>query len=146
MRVERVMRRNVPCVLRTAPLREAARIMRDRHVRFLPVVDADFRVCGGVTDRDLVVRGMADGREDAVVADVMRHDVIGVRPDDPVAEAERKMTQWREHRVLVLDEDGRCAGVISRSDLMSAGSTLPAVAHDAWHVTDANFRRPRRRA
>lgn len=147
MRVERIMKRDVQCIARSATVREAARLMRDHHVGFLPVVGADFRVCGAVTDRDLVVRGLAAGwSADTPVGEVMSHDVIGVRPDDPVAEADRKMSQWRKHRVMVLDEDGRCCGVLSRSDLVRGGSTLPAVPGGPWRITQANFRRRTRRA
>jgi CBS domain-containing protein len=150
MRVERIMRRNVQCVARTATVREAARLMRDHRVGFLPVVGPDFRVCGAVTDRDLVVRALANGwAGDTLVGEVMSPDVIGVRPDDPLAEAERKMTQWRKNRLMVLDEDGRCCGVVSLSDLARHGSrpTVPsAPGGGPWRITEANFRRRTRRA
>lgn len=120
MKVDRVMKRLVHCVPRGSTVAEAARLMRDHGVGFLPVIGTDFRVCGAVTDRDLVVRTLADGRGgDARVEDVMSRDVIAVRPDDPLAEAERKMAQWRQHRIMVLDEDGLCCGVLSWSDLAS---------------------------
>jgi CBS domain-containing protein len=154
MKVERIMTRNVQCIPRRSTIREAARLMRDHGVGFLPVIGGDFRVCGAVTDRDLVVRALADGwTADVPVEDVMSHDVIAVRPDDPLTEAERKMAQWQKSRIMVLDADGLCCGVISLSDLARNGarnratSVLSSVAgREAWRHTDANFRRPRRRA
>jgi CBS domain-containing protein len=154
MKVERMMKRNVQCIPRGATLREAARLMRDHGVGFLPVIGPDFRVCGALTDRDVVIRAVADGRgADARVEEVMSHDVIAVRPDDPLSEAERKMTQWQKSRVMVLDADGLCCGVISLSDLASDGAptraatVLSSIARREAHThTDSSFRRPRRRA
>ena len=164
MKVERVMKRDVHCIPRRSSVAEAARLMRDHGVGFLPVIGADFRVCGAVTDRDLVVRALADGRTgDVRVEEVMSHDVIAVRPDDLVSEAERKMAQWQKSRIMVLDEDGLCCGVLSWSDLTRDPDAVNAAGRKShrptrttalssvsgrgpWRHTDANFSQPRRRA
>ena len=118
MRVGDIMKRDVKFASRRTTLQDAARRMRDCGVGFLPVIGDDFRVLGVVTDRDLVVRALANGATpETPVEEVMTRGIVAVRPDDDLAEVERKMTQWKKGRILVLDEWGLCCGVLSLADL-----------------------------
>jgi CBS domain-containing protein len=97
---------------------ECARTMRDRNIGFLPVLDHHRRVVGVVTDRDLVLRALAEGREpDTPVSAVMTRDVVSCWPLDDLETAEACMAGGRKSRLVVVDEQGRCAGVISLSDI-----------------------------
>ncbi len=105
-------------------------------VGFLPVCDADRRVIGVITDRDIVVRVVAKGisPENARVGDCMTGEVVMCGPTDDLAEAERLMAQHQISRIVVADGRGTLMGVISLSDLAERGSvrraarTLRAVA------------------
>ncbi|MCW8139938.1 MAG: CBS domain-containing protein, partial [Planctomycetota bacterium] len=62
MRCEELMKRDPECVRPQDSIHEAARLMRDRGIGFLPVCDEDRKVLGTVTDRDIVIRAVADNR------------------------------------------------------------------------------------
>ena len=105
-------------------------------VGFLPVCDADRRVVGVITDRDIVVRVVAKGisPENARVGDCMTAEAVMCAPTDDLATAEQLMAQYQISRIVIADEHGTLMGVISLSDLAERGSvrraarTLRAVA------------------
>ena len=101
----------------TAPIRSAAALMRDAQVGDVLVVDGD-RLIGIVTDRDLVVRGLAEGANPDIVsiAEVATGSPITVGPDDDPAEAVALMRRHGVRRVPVV-EDGVAVGVVSLGDL-----------------------------
>ncbi len=103
-------------------LTDAARLMRDDDVGAL-VVEREGTVAGIVTDRDIVVRAVADGRDPGStrVSDVAStQSVVTVTPDQSVEDVRRLM---REHDVrrIVVEQDGRVAGIVSLGDLAVAG-------------------------
>jgi CBS domain-containing protein len=111
-----------------------ARMMRDQNIGFVPIVDADDQVVGLVTDRDLVLRVLAAELPGATpVSEVMTRDVRVCHPDERIQMAEKKMAETRKSRLVVVDEGGRCLGVISLSDIAQvesrrrAGGVLQAV-------------------
>jgi CBS domain-containing protein len=100
-----------------------ARLMRERKVGFVPVVDADGRVSGLVTDRDLALRVVGEGQPAATpLSAIMTRDVRICRPDDELEVAEHRMAALRKSRLVVVDDFGRCVGVISLSDIAQADS------------------------
>ena len=102
-------------------VRTCARAMRDHNVGFLPVVDDEGRVSGVLTDRDLALRVVAEGLPaDTPVTTVMTRDVRVCLPFDELRAAEDKMGAARKSRLVVIHGDGRCAGVISLSDIAQA--------------------------
>lgn len=118
MRCEEVMTRRTIVVTRDDTAEQAARIMRDRGFGFLPVVEADGRAVGTVTDRDLVVRGLARGAgPGARVGDLMTCEVVSCGPEDDLREAEAIMAHRQKSRIMVCDDDARVLGVISLSDV-----------------------------
>src|SRR5437588_12810317 len=118
MRCEDIMKRDVECIDRTQPGQEAARRMRDANVGFLPVCDSSKKVLGAITDRDIAIRIVAEGRPPTTTAaDVMTPEVVACRPDDDVTNAEQLMGSRQKSRIICTDKDGRLAGVISLSDI-----------------------------
>lgn len=112
-----VMTASVTPIAPTATLREAARLMRELNVGVLPVCEAGKPV-GLVTDRDLVVRGLADGRESShAAAEAMTRELHTVRATDTVDAALRQMQAAQVRRLLVVDDAGRLAGIVSLGDL-----------------------------
>ena len=99
-----------------AEIRAAAELMRDRDVGDVVVVAGD-EVRGIVTDRDITVRAVADGRgPDTPLSQVLSGDLVTVEPGDPVEKAVGLMREHAVRRMPVV-ESGRLAGVISIGDL-----------------------------
>lgn len=97
---------------------DAARLMRDLNVGFIPVCQADGSVLGTVTDRDLVLQVMAGQRSyDTRLDEVMSTDIVACQPADDARRAEDLMRQNQVDRVLVIDEAGVVAGIVSLSDV-----------------------------
>ncbi len=131
-----LMKRDVERCLDTSRVVEAAIAMCDRDIGFLPVCDEHRVIVGTLTDRDIVVRAIAEGRgaSRTVVADVMTREAITCRPEDELAVAEDAMMRFRKSRVACVDAERRVVGVISLSDLAKvepdghAGRVAAAVA------------------
>ncbi|HEY7410549.1 MAG TPA: CBS domain-containing protein [Vicinamibacteria bacterium] len=105
----------------TDTVARCAELMKERRIGFVPVLDADRRVLGVVTDRDLVLRVLAPGAAPSVpVSEVMTKEVVSCRSGDTLGAAEEKMALRRKSRVVVIDAEGRCIGVISLSDIAQA--------------------------
>lgn len=97
-------------------LQSAAQIMADIDADFLPVVDHD-RLVGVITDRDIVIRGVAAGRPpDASIRDVMSDTVKHCFDDDDIDDVLATIGDVRLHRLAVINHEMRLIGVISISD------------------------------
>jgi CBS domain-containing protein len=115
-RVGDVMMPEVRSVTRDTSVQHAARVMREADVGALPVVDGD-RVVGVVTDRDIAVRAVGDGKgPDTPVAEVASADVVSVRPEQDLDEALRLMAQHQVRRLPVVEQDGRLVGIFAQAD------------------------------
>ncbi|MHB8417197.1 MAG: CBS domain-containing protein [Myxococcales bacterium] len=118
MRCEEIMKRDVECIFPQDTVQAAARRMRDENLGFLPVCDRSKKVLGALTDRDLAIRVLSDGRSASTsVEDVLTREVIACRPEDDLRKAEDLMAQNHKSRIMCLDGDGRLVGVISLSDI-----------------------------
>lgn len=113
------------CVGPENTLVEAAGLMREMDVGALPVCE-DERLIGMLTDRDIVLRGTADGRDPNVtsVREIMSGSVTSVRADQAVEEAVRVMEDRQIRRLPVIGRDGRLVGIVSLGDI--AISSNPA--------------------
>ena len=136
MQVKDVMTRGVECVSPDATLQDAARKMKDLDVGPLPVCDND-RLAGMLTDRDIVVRAVAEGRDprSAKVREAMTEGIDYCFEDDDVGQAAGLMRQRQVRRLVVLNRDKRLVGIVSLGDLavetgdeQLAGNTLEAVS------------------
>jgi CBS domain-containing protein len=95
---------------------DAAQAMRDASVGAVLVVDGD-KLCGLVTDRDIVVRAVAESAlPDSPVGQVVSPDLVAVDADDETIDAARVMQDHAVRRLPVLD-DGRIVGIVSIGDL-----------------------------
>ncbi len=97
---------------------QAAELMRSKDIGDVVVADADTLV-GVVTDRDIVVRAIADGRDprSTTLGSIVSKDLITVGPDDSAADAARLMRDKAVRRVLVVDGRGGLEGILSIGDL-----------------------------
>ena len=105
----------------TTRLEVVARLMADRDCGEIPVCQ-DGRVVGVITDRDIVVRALACGKDARLVPvmNVMTPVVHTVRGDDSINRAIQVMEKYRVRRLPVTEEDGSLIGMISQSDLATA--------------------------
>ncbi len=118
MRCEEIMKRDVQSVQPTDPVQAAAQRMREANVGFLPVCDSSRKVLGAITDRDIALRIVADGRPPTTaIGDVMTREVVACAPGDDVRRAEELMGKKHKSRMIVADEEWRLVGVISLSDI-----------------------------
>jgi CBS domain-containing protein len=120
MKCRDIMSQNLETLSERDSVGRAARLMATTGVGFLPVCDAELRVVGVVTDRDLVTRGLAYDRdgETTWVAKVMTAPVVTCPADADLRVAEQLMAEQRKSRLVVIDEEGRLAGVLSIADLI----------------------------
>ena len=123
MRAADIMTPAPVCCAMDDSVRDAAREMADHDCGIIPIVDdTEHRhVVGVVTDRDLTLRVLAAGRPaDLHVAEVMTPAPDCVTPDADIESVERLMADRQVRRVVVVDEDGACVGVIAQADLARA--------------------------
>ncbi len=113
-----VMHMGAECIAEDETLAEAGARMRDLNVGALPVCGADDRLHGIITDRDIVVRCVADGYDPEIMTagELARAALVWVDADDSADEVIRVMTESAIRRVPVL-EDSRLVGMISEADL-----------------------------
>ena len=116
MKISEVMTPNPRTVKPTDTLQTAATIMRDEDTGAVPVVE-DGLISGMVTDRDIVIRAVADGDFKALIRDVASDDVITVTADMATADAAELMSEHQVRRLPVVDEADRLIGIVSLGDL-----------------------------
>jgi CBS domain-containing protein len=100
------------------PVAYAAKMMRDEDVGLAPIVEGD-RLIGTLTDRDIAIRVVAEGRdpESTSVEDVASRDLVTLDPEQDLDEALRLMAQHQVRRLPVVEEDGRLVGVVAQADV-----------------------------
>jgi CBS domain-containing protein len=119
MQVYDVMSQGVECMRPNATLEEAARKMRELDVGALPVCGNNDRIVGMLTDRDIVIRAEAEGKDPHTtpVRDAMTPGVVYCFEDQDVRDAARLMRDRQIRRLVVLDRDKQLAGIVSLGDL-----------------------------
>jgi len=120
-KVREAMSRDPRSVGERTSVQEAARLMKEQDVGSLPVVE-DERLVGIITDRDIVIRGVAV-RSDVSslsVMDVASHEVTTIAPDQELDEALRLMAQEQVRRLPVVDGD-RLVGILAQADVAREG-------------------------
>jgi CBS domain-containing protein len=118
VRVEELMTAEVLDLAPDRPASEAARVMAENDVGFIPVTDSDGSVVGVVTDRDLTLRVLGEGRAaDTPLEQVMSEEVVSCYAGDDLGVCELLMRDNQVSRLVVLGDDDLLAGVISLSDV-----------------------------
>jgi CBS domain-containing protein len=100
----------------------AAKMMRDEDVGLAPIVEGE-QLVGTLTDRDIAIRVVAEGRdpESTKVQEVATTHLVTVDPQQDLDEALRLMAQHQVRRLPVVEEDGRLVGVIAQADVAREG-------------------------
>jgi CBS domain-containing protein len=116
--IQDVMTSN-PCTIDAdKPVSYAAKMMKDEAVGLAPVVEGN-RLIGTLTDRDITVRVVAEGRDPQTVRvrEVASTDVVTVDPQQDLDEALKLMARHEVRRLPVVEEDGRLVGVVAQADV-----------------------------
>ncbi|MBV8519924.1 MAG: CBS domain-containing protein [Acidobacteria bacterium] len=136
--VRDVMTPNPECVSEKDSIRDVARIMRDEDTGVVPVVDGK-KVIGLITDRDIVVRGLAEGKDlgNARVNEFMTKQVRSVREDDSVNDALQLMTGAEIRRVPVVNRNDEIVGIVSLGDIASDSGQPGKVGRAVEDISEA---------
>jgi CBS domain-containing protein len=125
MKISELMTKDPCTVTPDTPVSEAARLMKEEDVGIVPVVErvggaeTRGRLVGVITDRDIAIRHVAEGRTgDSPVRDVMSGGVKTASPDDSVDTVMALMGREQVRRVPIVDERGSLVGVVSQADLV----------------------------
>jgi len=121
MRAKEVMSKKPEFLPPTATLKQAAQQMKTHDYGFIPIGEND-RLLGAVTDRDFVIRAMADGKDPdkTKVGDVMSSHIQFCFEDDDIHDVAKRMEENQIRRLVVLDKDKRMKGIISLGDIANA--------------------------
>jgi len=123
MLVKDVMSENPACCGRSTDVRAVAEMMVAEDCGEIPVCDENRKPTGVVTDRDIVCRLVAKGKNplEYRAEDCMSSPTITARPDTPVDECARLMEQYQVRRLPVVDPSGMICGIVSQADLARKG-------------------------
>ena len=121
MEVERIMTSDPACCTPDTPLQDVARLMVENDCGQIPVVDDknNMRTIGVITDRDIVCRVVAKGKNPSAVtaAECMTEPVVVVNEDTKLEDVLAVMEENQIRRVPVVDGSGSCCGIISQADV-----------------------------
>jgi CBS domain-containing protein len=137
MKVREVMTTGVECISPNKTMQEAGERMKSLDVGFLAICDND-RLIGAVTDRDITVRGVAEGQSVTTsIRDIMTKDVFYCYDDDDVQHAADYMKEKEVKRLLILNRDKRLVGVLSIGDLAKVEGIQEVVGHTLKDIAEA---------
>ena len=129
MKISEVMTTDVETVSSDQTAREAASFMLRADAGSIPVCEGD-KVIGMITDRDIAVRGIAEGRgPDTPISELMSENVICAHEDDDVKSVAQRMSEEQVRRLPVVDSEDRLVGIVSLGDLTR--ETNGEAAHQA---------------
>jgi len=143
MKVSKCMTRDVELVSPTQTIREAAQMMAELDAGALPVQQDD-RLVGMITDRDIAVRAVAQGKSpETPVRDVMSPEVLYCFDDQEIEDVSRNMGEVKVRRLPVVNRDKRLVGIISIGDLALkeeqtlTGSTIARISKTGGNHSQA---------
>jgi|SRR5690606_17971582 CBS domain-containing protein len=141
MLVRDVMESQLEVIAPSATVAEAAQKMRDADIGSLPVVE-DAKLIGMVTDRDIVIRCVAEGADPRAtsVREAATPDVVHCLVDQSVEDASKIMAAAKVRRLPVIDHDRRLVGIVALGDISWEGSATDAgdALHDISEPTRAS--------
>jgi uncharacterized protein YegP (UPF0339 family)/CBS domain-containing protein len=121
MQVREVMSTNPACCTQDTSLQEVARLMAENDCGCIPVVDSQLnkKPVGTITDRDIAIRAVAVGQNPVTTkaSEIMSIDIVTIKPNQSLEECLRTMEERDIRRILVVDENGGCCGIVAQADI-----------------------------
>ena len=123
MKASDIMTSNPRVVTPETPVQDAARLMKSEDTGVLPVVESEGnrRLVGVVTDRDITIRVVGEGRANAQVRDAMTANVRTAKPSDSAKDIMSVMAREQVRRIPVVDAQGMVVGIVSQADIVREG-------------------------
>jgi len=117
-KVHEVMTDRPRCVTPETPVTEAAQLMESDDIGSLPILDGE-QLAGMVTDRDIVIRAIARGKDPRgmPVREVASRELVTVRAEDELSDALNLMASQQVRRLPVVDDDNRLVGILAQADV-----------------------------
>lgn len=117
-KVSEAMTSRPRCVTPDTTLKQVAEVMESDDIGAVPVLDGE-QLSGMITDRDIVIRAVAKGKntDGMPVREIFSRDVVSVGPDDDLSDALQLMATHQVRRLPVVDEDNRLVGIVSQADV-----------------------------
>jgi CBS domain-containing protein len=117
-KVREVMTDRPRCVSPETPVSQAAELMEAEDIGSIPVLDGE-QLAGMITDRDIVVRAVAKGKDPRgmPVREISTREIVTVGPDDDLSEALKLMATNQVRRLPVVDDENRLVGVVAQADV-----------------------------
>jgi CBS domain-containing protein len=122
-RIRELMTSNPRSLESGSTVMEAARLMRDEDAGIIPVVEGE-KLVGTVTDRDIAIRVVAEGRspESVTVGEIASRELVTIDPQQDLDEALRLMARHQVRRLPVVEEDGKLVGIVAQADVAKRAS------------------------
>jgi CBS domain-containing protein len=135
-KIKDLMSRDVQVISPDATIAEAARCMRDGDFGMMPVGEND-RMVGAISDRDIAVRAVAEGRDgNAKVRDVMTDGVCWAYEDEPVERAVEVMSENQVRRLPIVNRDKRLVGILALGDIACDKSEIEPAAEALSEISE----------
>ena len=139
-RVRDIMTRDPQCVTQNEMLGRVAKMMRDGDCGAIPVIagDNDKKIIGMITDRDIVIRVVADGKNpgDVPVQTAMTKEIYSVKEDDSVEKVFKVMSDRQVRRVPVVDQNGQLVGIVAQADIATESEDTRKVARTVEEISE----------
>ena len=143
MKVKECMCTQISCVNPETNLTDVAKLMKNQHVGCLPICDTNKQIVGLVTDRDLVLRGIACNKDanTTPVSDIMTTEIYTVTPNENVENATKTMCDCQVKRIPVV-ENNQMVGILTLGDIANnneinqtdIGKTVEGICRCGNHV------------
>ena len=137
-----VMTKNLVCCLPDDSVAKAAELMKSENIGSIPVIENEQtqKLVGIVTDRDLALKIVAEGRDakSTVVEAVMTHMLVTCRVDDDLQKALDAMAEHQLRRIPVVDNDNKILGIIAQADVATRANQPEKTAEMVKEISQAN--------
>jgi CBS domain-containing protein len=141
MRIRHVMTKDPTCCVPSDTAQKAARIMRDEDAGIVPVIENEQsqHIVGVVTDRDLCMNVVAEGRDPraVLVEECMTTAVVTCTPNDSIEKATELMRENQIRRIPVVNEQRVLQGIVSMADVVGRGEIKTGQTHDTLKQVSA---------
>ena len=138
MKAKELMTPSPCCTSTQDTARDVARLMRDNDCGAIPVVDENGTIVGMITDRDLAIRALAEGKTaDSKVGELMTASPCCASVEDSLRDVQRLMSENQVRRIPIVDAKGKCVGIISQADLARAAERDKVTEHEVALVVEA---------
>lgn len=127
MQVREIMTQNPACCTPDSTLQDVARMMQENDCGCIPVVNSllEMKPVGTITDRDITIRTVAASHNpiNMKASDIMTKDIATVKPQMSIEECFDVMEDREIRRVLVVDEQGKCCGIVAQADVVQSNAS-----------------------